>query len=269
MELPTFDGKKTNRMLFFLFISVTCVILAIAALLSISREGHDVLMILILAVITGVIACFYGIYWVYSILKQKFMDKYFSDEEDDGESGEEDKRPACDILEEFVLPAEKLTSAALSASRRIAAAIWLADAAVIVTASCAVIFGGYSVTPAWLLYLIAFIALMSVPALILHLLTRAALLRSVPLNISVSGNILKIDSSEYKASDIERISLSISKGRHPFRCLDIVTEEGWSRYRIDCAGPDGGVWDGYERFCKVLRRWADANGVELSVKDTE
>ena len=106
MELPTFDGKKANRMLFFLFISVTCVILAIAALLSISREGHDVLMILILAVITGVIACFYGIYWVYSILKQKFMDKYFSEEEEDGESGEEDERPACDISEGFVLPAE-------------------------------------------------------------------------------------------------------------------------------------------------------------------
>ena len=264
MELPTFDGKKTNRMLFFLFISVTCVILAIAALLSISREGHDVLMILILAVITGVTACFYGIYWVYSILKQKFMDKYFSEEED-GESGEEDERPACDISEGFVLPAEKLTSAALSAGRRIAAAIWLADAAVVLTASCAVIFGGYSVTPAWLLYLIAFIALMAVPALILHLLTRAALLRSVALNISVSGNIFKVNDSEYKDADIERMSLGISKGRHPFRCLDIVTEDGKDRYRIDCAGQEGSVWDGCERFCAVLRRWADANGVELSV----
>ena len=39
MELPTFDGKKTNRMLFFLFISVTCVILAVAALLSISGKA--------------------------------------------------------------------------------------------------------------------------------------------------------------------------------------------------------------------------------------
>lgn len=267
MELPTFDGKKTNRMLFFLFISLTCVILAVAALLSISREGHDVLMILILAVITGVIACFYGIYWVYSILKQKFMDKYFSEEEEeeDGERGEEDKRPACDISEEFVLPAEKLTSAALSASRRIAAAIWLADAALTLAGACAAVFSRASVTPAWLLYLIAYMALMSVPALILHLITRNELLGSVPLNISLCGNILKVNDSEYKAAYIERMSLGISKGRHPFRCLDIVTEDGRDRYRIDCSGPEGSVWDGYERFCAVLRRWADANGVELSV----
>ena len=266
MELPTFDGKKTNRMLFFLFISVTCVILAVAALLSISREGHDVLMILILAVITGVTACFYGIYWIYSILKQKFMDKYFSEEEEeDGESGEEDKLPVCDISEGFVLPAEKLTSAALSASRRIAAAIWLADAALTLAGACAAVFGRASVTPAWLPYLVAYIALMSVPALILHLLTRSALLRSVPLKIALSGNILKVDDSEYKASDIERISLGISKGRHPFRCLDIVTEDGRDRYRIDCAGPEGSVWDGFDRFSEVLRNWADANGVELSV----
>ena len=61
------------------------------------------------------------------------------------------------------------------------------------------------------------------------------------------------------------MSLGISKGRHPFRCLDIVTEDGKDRYRIDCAGPEGSVWDGCERFCAVLRRWADANGVELSV----
>ncbi len=265
MELPTFDGKKTNRMLFFLFISVTCVILAIAALLSISREGHDVLMILILAVITGVSACFYGIYWVYSILKQKFMDKYFGDEEDDGESGEEESRPVCDISEEFVLPAEKLTSAALSASRRTAAAVWLSDAALILAGACAAFFGRASVTPAWLPYLVAYIALMSVPALILHLLTRSALLRSVPLRIALSGLILKADDSEYKASDIERISLGISKGRHPFRCLDIVTEDGRDRFRIDCAGPDGSAWDGFDRLSGVLRKWADANGVELSV----
>lgn len=266
MELPTFDGKKTNRMLFFLFISVTCVILAVAALLSISREGHDVLMILILAVITGVTACFYGIYWIYSILKQKFMDKYFSEEEEeDGESGEEDKLPVCDISEGFVLPAEKLTSAALSASRRIAAAIWLADAALTLAGACAAVFGRASVTPAWLLFLIAFIALMAVPALILHLLTRIRFLRSVPLNISFSGNILKIDGSEFKAADIEKMSLGITKGKHAFRCLDIVTEDGKDRYRIDCAGQEGSVWDSYKRFCAVLRRWADANGVELIV----
>ncbi|MBR2739969.1 MAG: hypothetical protein IKD87_04805 [Oscillospiraceae bacterium] len=265
MELPTFDGKKTNRMLFFLFISVTCVILAVAALLSISREGHDVLMILILAVITGVTACFYGIYWVYSILKQKFMDKYFSEEEEDGESGEEDKRPACDTSEEFVLPAERLTSAALSASRRIAAAIWLADAALMLAGACAAVFGRASVTPAWLLYLIAYIALMSVPALILHLITRNALLGSVPLRIALSGNILKADDSEYKAADIEKISISVSKGRHPFRCLKIVTEDSRDRYRIDCAGPEVSAWDGFDRFSEVLRKWADSNGVELIV----
>ena len=191
--------------------------------------------------------------------------KYFSEEEEDGESGEEDERPACDISEGFVLPAEKLTSAAMSAGRRIAAAIWLADAALTLAGACAAVFGRASVTPAWLLYLIAYIALMSVPALILHLITRNALLGSVPLRIALSGNILKVNDSEYKAADIERMSLGISKGRHPFRCLDIVTEDGKDRYRIDCAGPEGSVWDGCERFCAVLRRWADANGVELSV----
>ena len=274
MNIPSFSGKKVNRILFFLFLSITCVVLAVTAIFSIFRNGsYEVSVLLVLSVITGVMACFYGIHWIYYVYRQKFMDRWFSEEEqDDGEEGPSE--PACDIAEDFVLPREQLIEAARKRYRGIAKWIWIALAVVYLLITSILLYYDALKESSQLLYLAAFCILIAIPGLIVQFIIKAQYFSSVPENICLAPGLLTVDGREYKAGDIESLRVSRERSRDPhavsvFRQLEIFSEDGKDLFRIDFGAGSDVEWDAYPYFVSLLSQWGSGNGVTVTVEDRD
>ena len=274
MNIPSFSGTKVNRLLFFLFVSITCVVLAVTAIFSIFMSGsYEVSVLLVLSVINGVMACFYGIHWIYYVYRQKFMDKWFSEEEeDDGEEGTSE--PACDIEEDFVLPKEQLIEAVKKRYRGIAKWIWISLAFLYLLITSILLYYNALEEPSQLLYLAAFCVLIAIPGLIVQFIIKAQYVSSVPANICLAPGLLTVDGREYKSGDIESLRVSTERSRDPhsvsvFRQLEIFSEDGKNRFRIDFGTGSDVEWDAYPHFVSLLSRWGSGNGVTVTVEDRD
>lgn len=274
MDIPSFDGKKTNRMLFFLFLCITFAVLAVTSLMSIFKDGVELGAWVLLAIITGVMSCFYGIHWVYNIYKDRFMEKWFGDEEEEGseeEDGEEDKTDAPVIVtEEFILPREHLLAAAGKRYSRTGICIIIAVLVLWLTAAAILAYLGVLKETSSLLRLLTYCALISVPGVIVYLLIRAGYRKSVPEMISFAPGKLAVDGNEYAAKDLESVTVSKDRSRDPassFRQFTLFTEDGKERFRISCGADPEVTWEDYPRFTGQLSKWGKENGVTVSTGD--
>ena len=267
-------------LLFFLFLSVTCIVLAVTLLASLFISGVELQALYVLAVITGVMSCFYGIHWVYNVLKQRFMDKWFSDDEEEEEKdaeGVDDGEEAEAVTKEYVLPREQLVAAADAGYRGIYICIWTVYFLAVLAAAGILSYLGALKNASQLLHLIASCVLLSVPCIVIHLLIKARNKRSVPGKIALAPGLLIADGTTFKAKDLESVKLSVRQTRSKrnasvFRQLEIFTEDDRQRFIIDHAPvPEDGMeisWNSSEDLASSLSEWGNASGVTVIRNDT-
>ena len=271
MTIPVYKGRKINKILFIVFLTITLILLAAAGISALLARPEIAWTICIIALITGAFSLLYGILWFIYGRKEKKTEQVLNEVFGQQYASEDTIQPD---YREFLLPKDRLTETALRRFRSIV--LWTGIAALgVFLLICVILYAaGSSPDPLHQLSILLFSILIMVPGILVQQGIYQKYEQSVPSRIMLFPGKLIIDNTCFYAGEIREIRISPDHAYNPnspdvFREMQVQTDTRTAAYRIDYRNgtPANGqpFWAEYESFIAALTSWGAVNNVRVFI----
>ena len=274
MYVSVFSGRKINKAACCLCLMLGSLSLAAGVILMLLGKGDFGSVFMILAMIFGGFALFYGLLWLIWSVKEKKAARKLA-EADAAAAAARDEGPARFECREFILPKESLAQTAWTRYKSIVKWTGIVIGVIFVGITVLLAVNDSLKDPVQLLYLLLLCLAISVPGLIIQRVIYARYERAIPGRILLYPGKLVIDDKLFAAGDILTVRISSDMRSNAnstaiYREMIIRTDHGASVYRFDFRIPDPKKgtqprWEEYRDFALALTDWGKQNEVDTAV----